>query len=269
MNLVQVLLGSVLVLTLLGALAGLRPGLAERAAYVPAALASLALLWGAGQTLYSGRVVSLLRVQWLPAASFNLTLDSLSAFFLLVAGLVFLAASVYGLAREEARSPASLYNLFLLSITGVLAAGNVLTFLVFWETMTVLSYLLVNTRHDRPGVARAGLVMLVMSQLGTALLLAAFFLLYAYGGSFDFITLRLTAAQMPPVVRDVVFLLALGGFGVKAGTVPFQVWLPLAHPVAPANTSAVSCRAWSSTWAYTGPCGSSWVFWAGARPGGA
>jgi len=88
-------------------------------------------------------------------------------------------------------------------------------------------------------VARAGFGMLVMSQLGSALMLVGFFLLYAYGGSFDFATLHLVAAHMPALLRDAVFLLCLSGFGVKAGTAPFHVRLPLAHPAAPANISAL------------------------------
>jgi len=239
MTMEQELFALACLLGLAGFITGLWPGRVERAAYVPAALASLALGWGAGRVLYAGGTEQLVNVPWLPVASFHLALDSLSAFFLLAAAPVFLAAAVYALSKEERRSPASLFNVFLLSVAGVLAAANLLVLMLFWELMTVLSYLLVNTRHDRPGVSQAGLVMLVMSQLGSAMMLVAFFLLYAFGGSFDFVTLHVAAAHMPPAVRDLVFLLALAGFGVKAGMVPFQVWLPLAHPVAPANISAL------------------------------
>ena len=222
-----------------GLLAGLWPGRLEKVAYALAGLASLLLIWGVVIVLYGAGTVSLVIRDWLPLAHFHLTVDNLSAFFLLAAAPVFLAASVYSLAGDGRRSPASLFNLFLLAVAGVLVAANILVFLLFWEVMTVVSYILVNTRHERPGVARAGLIMLVMSQLGSALMLVGFFLLYAFGGSLDFATLHLVAAQMPLGVRDLVFLLVLAGFGVKAGMVPFQGWLPLAHPVAPANISAL------------------------------
>ncbi len=244
MGLVQELFSVALVLALLGAVAGLWPGRLERVAYALAGLASLALIWGVVTVLCGGGTVSLVSADWLPLARFHLEVDSLSAFFLLAAATVFLAASVYSLAGDGRRSPASLFNLFLLAVAGVLVAANILVFMLFWEVMTVVSYILVNTRHDRPGVARAGLIMLVMSQLGSALMLVAFLLLYAFGGSFDFATLHLVAAQAgsplaSAAVRDLVFLLVLVGFGVKAGMVPFHVWLPLAHPVAPANISAL------------------------------
>lgn len=235
----QQLFGLTLILALVGAVIGLWPGRLGRAAYALAGLASMVLIWAVVLVLAGGGTVSLVSVNWLPQAGFRLAADSLSALFLLAAALIFLAASLYSLSGEERRSPASLFNLFLLSIAGLLVAANILVFLLFWEVMTVISYLLVNTRHERPGVARAGLIMLVMSQLGSVLMLVAFFLLYAFGGSFDFGVLHVAAANMPLAVRNLIFLLALLGFGVKAGLVPFQVWLPLAHPAAPPNISAL------------------------------
>ena len=46
----------------------------------------------------------------------------------------------------------------------------------------------------------------------------------------------------PRPARDVVFLLFLAGFGVKAGVIPLHVWLPEAHPAAPSNVSALMSR---------------------------
>jgi hydrogenase-4 component B len=123
-------------------------------------------------------------------------------------------------------------------MTLVVLADSVWAFLVAWEIMSIASFFLVIHEHQEPGVIRAGFVYLVMTHVGTAFLTAAF-LVVAGAGDLRFASLAESARQLDPGMRDAVFLLALVGFGTKAGVIPLHVWLPRAHPVAPSHISAL------------------------------
>ena len=105
--------------------------------------------------------------------------------------------------------------------------------------MSVASYFLVLTESDRRETRQAGLWYLAMAHGGLVLLMAAFLLLGASAPSTGFADLRAAAGALPASTRNAVFVLALLGFGSKAGLVPLHVWLPLAHPAAPSHVSAL------------------------------
>jgi hydrogenase-4 component B len=201
------------------------------------------LLGGPGRTL----------AQPLPAlfpfARLSLSVDGLSAYFLLVISLVAVAAAIYGPAYLRSHSPDSgparqaaqvfALNVFLGCMAFVCCAGDALTFLLCWEGMTLASYVLV-VSDDRDGEnARAGLLYMVMAHGGTALLLVVFLTLTERAGAFDFEALRAAARGLDGTTRTTLFFLALGGFATKAGVVPLHVWLPRAHPAAPSHVSAL------------------------------
>jgi hydrogenase-4 component B len=174
-----------------------------------------------------------------------LKLDALGAFFLAAVSLVAFPAALYGASysevyetRRSLRLLGVMLNLFLLTMSLVPLADNVLTFLAVWEGMSLTSYFLVMTESDEAETVRAGNWYLGMTQFGLAFLLGAFLLLAGSGGtSFD--ALRAAAPTLSPALRGLVFLLALVGFGSKAGLIPLHVWLPLAHPAAPSHVSAL------------------------------
>ena len=89
----------------------------------------------------------------------------------------------------------------------------------------------------------SGLLYLIMTHLGTALITVAFIILWLHtpgDRSFDFSAFRgLGAGAVPDASRSLAFVLLLIGFGTKAGLVPLHVWLPQAHPAAPSNVSAM------------------------------
>ena len=207
---------------------------------------------GAGLTLgitviASGTPFTLSIPELLPlAGGLALRLDPLGAFFLILIGLGAIPAAIYGAgysaAYEDGRASLRLLgvmlNLFLLTMSLVTLADNVLTFLLMWEGMSLTSYFLVITESGEEGTMRAGLWYVAMTHAGLALLLAAFVLLMK-GGSGAFANLRAGAASLSGTTRSVIFLLVCLGFGSKAGIVPLHVWLPRAHPAAPSHVSAL------------------------------
>ncbi len=108
-----------------------------------------------------------------------------------------------------------------------------------WESMSIVSYLLVAFEHDDQPAADAGFFMLAMSQLGTGTFLVAFFLLGGPLHTLNFEQMRAGMSAVPEAVRTGAFLFFFFGFGAKAGIVPLHVWLPIAHPAAPSNISAL------------------------------
>jgi hydrogenase-4 component B len=187
-----------------------------------------------------------LRLPWsVPLASFSLGIDPLSAFFLLPTFGLSALAAVYGAgylrtetAEGRARAAWLWFNLLVASMAVVVTARNGMLFLVAWEIMTLASFFLVTLRHDRPEARRAGRTYLVATHIGTAFLLVFFLALSGTSGSLDFDLVE-RGATTPLLAPGALFLLAVVGFGTKAGFMPLHMWLPEAHPAAPAHVSAV------------------------------
>ena len=182
----------------------------------------------------------------LPLTGFALHLDGLSAFFLIVIGLVGMSASIYGFGYSKAyegryslRMLGAMINVLLLSLSLQVLADNALTFLLTWETMSLSAYWLVLTESDQPGTVRAANWYLAMTHVGFASLVGMFLLLSGGELTTSFGDMRSTSALLTSLTRDAIFMLALFGFGSKAGIVPLHVWLPMAHPVAPSHVSAL------------------------------
>ncbi len=220
---------------------GLPGGGAQRAAVNLLLAASGMLAAGAGVAGllgHGGAVVLPVGLPWLPM---HLRLDPLAAFFLLVVGALLVPVALYSqgyLAREAKLGAMGVaLPLFVLGMFGVVLADDAFAFMFFWELMSLASYFLVTFEHTRAENRRAGFLYLLMAHLAGLLILGAFAILYAAGGSFEFAAMR--AATPSPFWASVAFLLAALGFGTKAGVVPMHGWLPDAHPVAPSNVSAL------------------------------
>jgi hydrogenase-4 component B len=131
------------------------------------------------------------------------------------------------------------FNVFIAAMVLVALARNVLTFLFLWEAMSLASYFLVMTEHEREDTVRAGWVYFVMTHAGFAALFLGFLLLARATGTMDFADWGAAAAKLDPTSRNLIFILLALGFGSKAGVIPLHVWLPLAHPAAPSHVSAL------------------------------
>ncbi len=181
----------------------------------------------------------------LPDLPFHLRLDSLSAFFLILLGVATFGVSLYGsgyFRRIDGKTLGLLcfeYHLFLASMALVLLADDAYMFMVAWEVMALSSYFLVTTDHAIPDIRKAGFLYLLIAHVGAIAILLCFGVMQGgHGiGAYTFDAMRAS----PPTAfwASVAFLLALFGFGAKAGVLPLHVWLPEAHPAAPSPVSAL------------------------------
>ena len=219
-----------------------RPGLLTRLVFPLGALGALFIagIGAAGLLLPASAMVLPIGLPDLP---FHLRLDALSAFFLVLLGGAAFGVTVYasGYFRSMAAGPLALlalwYHLFLAGMVTVLLADDAYAFMVAWEVMALSSYFLVTTDHKIPEIRRAGFLYLLIAHVGAVSLLLAFGVLQGGHGDYTFNTMRL--AGITPFWSSAAFLLALFGFGAKAGLVPLHVWLPEAHPAAPSPVSAL------------------------------
>jgi multicomponent Na+:H+ antiporter subunit D len=183
------------------------------------------------------------RLPFLPGADLLLRADPFSLLFVTLSAALWLVTTVYAIGYLEGSPHRSrFFGFFSLSVSstmGVALAGNLLTFFVFYELLTLTTYPLVVHRGAKDAV-RAGDLYLGYTFFGGTLLLAGVGALYALMGSLDFseggaIT-EVTGEQRGLLV--LVFALLICGLGVKAALVPLHAWLPAAM-VAPAPVSAL------------------------------
>ena len=177
-----------------------------------------------------------------PVGAATFRIAPLAAPFILLLGLVAAANALYGPRYHETGAGTCayllVYHLALVASLAVLVAGDVVAFLVAWESMALLCYLVILRHHQRTGVARAGFLFIALSEIGFLLIVLAFAILATQTGSLDLATIAARSHRVSGAWRSAAYLTALAGFGFKAGLVPFHIWLPAAHPVAPADGSA-------------------------------
>ncbi|HEY6865713.1 MAG TPA: proton-conducting transporter membrane subunit [Candidatus Eisenbacteria bacterium] len=180
----------------------------------------------------------------LPVGELHVGIDPLSAFFLVCIFTVSGLAALYGIGylasyvgRRRLAPALAFFNLLAAAMVGVVLARDGILLIVAWEIMSVASFFLVTYEHDRADVRRAGTLYLIASQLGVVFLFILVALAGRAAGSYDFD--RLGACAAVPGLANAIFLLALVGFGTKAGFWPLHIWLPDAHPAAPSHVSAL------------------------------
>lgn len=196
-------------------------------------------------------LISRTAFQWrlwtMPAlGNLSFSLDPLAGLFLLAAGVIFLATSVFTVRFLDQysgdfslRSFAMLYHVLLLSVAVILLAGDVVLFLIGWEAMSILAFLLVNCQRRPEDDRDAGYSMLTMGEAGFLAVCVAFLLLGSVSGGLSFSSIRISSHTAGTGICWAVFLLSFFGFSVKAGLVPFNRWMTRVYAVAPANVCAL------------------------------
>lgn len=197
--------------------------------------------------LYTGPVTPVVFEWPLPVGTARLALDGLSAWFLIVLGVVAVPASVYSwgyfagsLRHGLVETFAPLWCIMVAGVILVVSAADVVVFLIGWELMSLAAFFLVGF-HDRESETRRGAWMyLVATHLSMAIgLLPMFAGLVARSGSTAFSGFGHAFGASDTGWCVALFVLGVIGFGTKAGFMPFHVWLPAAHPVAPSPVSAL------------------------------
>ncbi|MGB3212204.1 MAG: proton-conducting transporter membrane subunit [Desulforhopalus sp.] len=196
------------------------------------------MLWG----VYHGQHYEA-RLDLLPNLELLLIADTLSLFFLILSAGLWLVTTVYAIGYLEGSPYRSrFFGFFSLCVTatsGVAMAGNLITFVLFYELLTLVTYPLVVHRGTEVA-RRAGQSYLAFTIFGGALLLLGTVWLYTLTDTLEF-TPRgflggLGDQHRPGLIS--IFALLIAGLGVKAALVPLHGWLPQAM-VAPAPVSAL------------------------------
>ncbi len=220
-----------------------RSALGQRLTTVLVLAGSILGLIGSVSTLAGSAVSDGLRLPWfLPQGQGAVGLDPLSACFLVLIFIVPALGSIYGLSywkqadhADTGRKLGLFYGILAGSMALVVVARNGFLFLIVWEVMAMAAFFAATVEDDSPEVRSAGWVYLIATHVGTLCLLAMFAFWKRATGSFQFEQ----APAMPQAVAGIIFVLALVGFGFKAGIMPLHVWLPGAHANAPSHVSAV------------------------------
>src|ERR1039458_232458 len=182
----------------------------------------------------------------IPLFAYSFSYDALAGFFNLALAIPVATVAIYsfGYLKEfEGKRNISLFgflfHLLLLSLTITFTAANAFLFLIAWEVMALAAYGLVTFYHEDRETRRTGLLYVIMAHIDAGCLLLGFALLIHASGSAEFSSFRPIAAQLSGGQQTAAFVLFFLGFSIKAGVIPFHIWLPAAHPVAPSNVSAL------------------------------
>lgn len=214
----------------------------ESVGLIGAIMGPLMALLAPIQAWRHGKALSISMPWNVPYGSFFLEIDALSAFFLAPILAISALGALYGFEylipyrnKRNLRSVWFFYNILVASMMIVVTAKNGILFLTAWETMALASFFLVIFEAERPETLNAGWSYLIASHMGTACLLVLFIWLGRLNGTLDFNGFGVAGARE----AGFMFLLAVLGFGIKAGFFPLHVWLPEAHPAAPSHVSAL------------------------------
>ena len=171
--------------------------------------------------------------------------DGFRGVYAAVAGLMWLMTSIFSaeyLRHYRNRNRYWFFTLLTLGATaGVFLAADLMTAFIFFEIMSFTSWVMV-VHDENPAAMRAGQTYLAVAVLGGMVMLMGLFLLYRLTGTLRISELRAACDAVPADRRTTLYLagsLVLFGYGAKAGMFPLHIWLPKAHPAAPAPASAL------------------------------
>ncbi len=192
----------------------------------------------------SGKTTTFNSNQLLPFFGIRLSLDPLSAYFILITSLLAIAVGIYQLGyirhSTKAKTPTFIYPFFFTSMVLVPISNSVATFMASWEIMAITSILLVLTDHAKNNNSgHATQWYALMTHLGAASIFIGFLILSLGTKHQQFSSIVMSSSSLSTIEKSLAFFLLFIGFASKAGATPFHVWLPRAHPQAPSPVSAM------------------------------
>ena len=171
--------------------------------------------------------------------------DGFRALYCCIAGFMWLSTTVFSeeyLAHYRNRNRYYFFTFLTLGATiGVFLSADLMTTFIFFEIMSFTSYVMV-IHDEAPAAMRAGQTYLAVAVLGGMVMLMGLFLLFGLTGTLVISELTSACVAVPPDRKARLYLsgaLLFFGFGAKAGMYPLHIWLPKAHPAAPAPASAL------------------------------
>lgn len=207
----------------------------------------MALLFG----LYAGRAgegaVMACRIPSVCGFGLNFTLDGFRLIYGTVASLMWMMTTILSREYFAHHGNRTRFYVFLLltygATMGVFLSADLYTTFVFFEVMSFTSYVWVAQEENAPSL-RAAATYLAVAVIGGLVMLMGLFLVYHELGTLEIAALSQAAQAWREGGGDPSILYAAGvcllfGFGAKAGAFPLHIWLPKAHPVAPAPASAL------------------------------
>lgn len=191
-----------------------------------------------------GNTIELELLEIAPNLPLVLKADTFGVFFALIASGLWIFTSFYSIGymrghheKKQTRYFAS-FAICLSSTIGIAFSGNLLTFIVFYEMLTLATYPLVIHSETKKGIA-AGRKYLTYTLTAGLLLIAAAGITYSLTGTLDFQAGGIfEGVELSQTMAVTIFILFLGGVGVKAGIMPLHSWLPSAM-AAPTPVSAL------------------------------
>ncbi|MFO7812929.1 MAG: proton-conducting transporter membrane subunit [Pelovirga sp.] len=184
-----------------------------------------------------------LRLPLLPDIELVLRADALSLLFLTLSAVLWLLTTIYAIGYLEGSPNRSrffgFFSLCVSATTGIALSGDMVTFVIFYEMLTISTYPLV-VHRGTPKALAAGRIYLAYTISGGLVLFFATVWLRAIAGPLDFSPGGIVADLDPALYGSlaIIFALLILSLGVKAALVPLHIWLPSAM-VAPAPVSAL------------------------------
>lgn len=201
--------------------------------------------------IMAGNIIQFKMFQLLPNLDISFRVDILSFSLALLSSFIWMMVAIYSLDYMCKEHGCNRYYpvliITLASCMGIFMAGDLFTLFVFFELMSLISYVLV-VHEETVEALKAGYKYLIMTIIGGLALFFGIIITFELGGT---VTLSgATLIKEPSTLAFFAFISFLIGFGMKAGMFPLHVWLPDAHPVAPSPASALLSGIMLKTGAY-------------------
>lgn len=219
-----------------------RPNLREGIS-VTAALVKFGLIFSMLPIILSGKTVDLTLLELSPGINLGFRVDTMGIIFAMSASFLYILTLFYSIGYMRGANEIRQTRFFaflavcLSSTVGLCFAANLLTYLLFYEVLTLATYPLV-VHKGTPEAVAAGRKYLMFLLPGGLILIPAAAIVFNEAGTLEFAAGGILSASSDSGLLLGAFLLFLVGFGVKGGLMPMHSWLPSAM-VAPTPVSAL------------------------------